>query len=83
MAAHGIGQMGDGLSALSGSRTWDVVIGNSGYVPRHVRDSANLLQGRVGLYIYTSTVAVYDFKAADSFMEAVPLAVSTIRPPSR
>ncbi len=67
-------RVGEGLSALSGSRTWDVVIDNSGYVPRHVRDSANLLQGRVDLYIYTSTVAVYDFDAADSFMEAGPLA---------
>ncbi len=66
---------GDGLAALSGSRTWDVVIDNSGYVPRHVRDSANLLKGRVGLYLYTSTVAVYDFQAADVFTESGPLAV--------
>lgn len=51
----------DGLNALHGARTWDVVVDNSGYVPRHVRDSANLLKGRCGRYIYTSTVAVYDF----------------------
>ncbi|MFC1696152.1 hypothetical protein ACFL1C_08520 [Pseudomonadota bacterium] len=29
----------DGLSVLQGDRTWDVVIDNSGYVPRHVRAS--------------------------------------------
>ena len=56
----------DGLSALEGSRTWDVVIDNSGYVPRHVADSARLLKDRCGRYIYTSTVAVYDFENANS-----------------
>jgi 2'-hydroxyisoflavone reductase len=54
--------VGDGLKALEGKRTWDVVVDNSGYVPRHVRDSAELLKGRCGRYIYTSTVAVYDFE---------------------
>ena len=55
-------KVGDGLTALEGKRTWDVVVDNSGYVPRHVRDSAELLKGRCGRYIYTSTVAVYDFE---------------------
>ncbi len=48
-----------GLAALSGSRRWDAVIDNSGYVPRHVRDSAELLKGRVGRYLFVSTVAAY------------------------
>jgi 2'-hydroxyisoflavone reductase len=39
-----------GLAALAGSRRWDAVIDNSGYLPRHVRDSAKLLEGRVGRY---------------------------------
>jgi 2'-hydroxyisoflavone reductase len=52
-----------GLAALAGERTWDAVIDNSGYVPRHVRDSAELLKGRCHRYIYVSTVAVYDFDA--------------------
>lgn len=52
---------GDGLKALEGNRRWDVVVDNSGYVPRHVRDSAELLKGRTNRYIYTSTVSVYDF----------------------
>ena len=45
-----------GLSVLQGDRTWDVVIDNSGYVPRHVRASAELLKGRCRRYIYVSTV---------------------------
>jgi 2'-hydroxyisoflavone reductase len=48
-----------GLAALEGTRRWDAVIDNSGYVPRHVRDSAQMLKGRVGRYLYVSTVAAY------------------------
>jgi 2'-hydroxyisoflavone reductase len=44
---------------------WDTVIDNSGYVPRHVKDSAELLKDRVGRYLFTSTVAVYDFENDD------------------
>lgn len=46
------------LDALKG-RTWDAVIDNSGYVPRHVRDSARLLAGQVGQYLFVSTGGVY------------------------
>jgi len=64
----------DGLASLQGDRAWDVVIDNSGYVPRHVRDSAELLKGRCGRYLYISTVSVYDFEAADVFGESARLA---------
>ena len=64
-----------GLTALEGDRTWDVVVDNSGYVPRHVRDSATLLKGRTGRYIYVSTVGAYDFDAGlQNFPEDAPLA---------
>lgn len=63
-----------GLEALAGERSWDVVIDNSGYVPRHVRDSVMLLKDRCRRYIYVSTVAVYDFAAADEFPETAKLA---------
>lgn len=46
------------LDALKG-RTWDAVIDNSGYVPRHVRDSAQLLKGKVGQYLFVSTLGTY------------------------
>jgi len=48
-----------GLSALDGARGWDAVIDNSGYAPRHVRDAAQLLKGRVRRYLFVSTVAAY------------------------
>ena len=63
-----------GLAALEGDRTWDVVVDNSGYVPRHVRDSVMLLKDRCRRYIYVSTVAVYDFAVADEFPETAKLA---------
>lgn len=67
-------ETGAGLSALEGDRTWDVVIDNSGYVPRHVRDTAELLEGRVGRYLYISTVAVYAEGERRRFTENGPLA---------
>jgi 2'-hydroxyisoflavone reductase len=65
----------DGLAVLRGNREWDVVIDNSGYVPRHVRDSVELLKDRCGRYLYVSTVAVYDFdRGAEVYPESAPLA---------
>jgi len=55
-----IGDRDGQIDALRG-RTWDAVIDNSGYVPRHVRDTAELLQDSVGRYLFTSTGSVYSF----------------------
>ncbi len=46
------------LKSLEG-REWDVVIDNSGYVTRHVRDSAELLSSAVGQYLFISSVSAY------------------------
>jgi 2'-hydroxyisoflavone reductase len=46
------------LSALEG-REWDAVIDPSGYVPRVVRASAELLHGSVGHYLFVSSGSVY------------------------
>jgi 2'-hydroxyisoflavone reductase len=62
-----------GLKALEGNRRWDVVIDNSGYVPRHVRDSVDLLKGRVGRYVYVSTTSVYDYEKTPSVDNRTPL----------
>jgi len=64
-----------GLAALEGDRRWDVVIDNSGYVPRIVGDSVDLLKDRCNRYLYISTVAVYDFGiGATEFPEDAKLA---------
>jgi 2'-hydroxyisoflavone reductase len=62
-----------GLEALAGTRRWDVVIDNSGYLPRHVRDSAELLRDRCEQYIFISTGAVYDFAKREVCDETGPL----------
>jgi 2'-hydroxyisoflavone reductase len=46
------------LDGLKG-RSWDAVIDTSGYVPRHVRLSAELLRPQVPHYVFISTVSVY------------------------
>jgi 2'-hydroxyisoflavone reductase len=66
------GDRDDDLGALVG-REWDAVIDPSGYVPRIVRQSAELLRDAVGRYVFVSTVNVYaDY--CRSFSEANPLA---------
>jgi len=67
-----IGDRNNGLDALHG-HNWDVVIDNSGYVPRHVRDSARLLAPVTSHYIYTSTVSAYA-SLAKPINENAPLA---------
>jgi len=62
-----------GLEALEGMRRWDVVVDNSGYVPRHVRDSVELLKDRCNRYIYVSTRGVYDFSQGGWVDESGPL----------
>jgi 2'-hydroxyisoflavone reductase len=58
----------DGLK----DREWDVVIDNSGYVPRHVRLSAELLAPKVKQYVFISSISVYpDFSVARDENSAV------------
>jgi 2'-hydroxyisoflavone reductase len=49
----------DGHIEALANRKWDVVIDDSGYVPRHVKDSATLLAPNVGHYVFISTISVY------------------------
>jgi 2'-hydroxyisoflavone reductase len=48
-----------GLEQLVG-RQWDVVIDNSGYFPRMVAASAQLLAKNAQLYIFISSISAYD-----------------------
>jgi 2'-hydroxyisoflavone reductase len=57
-----VGDRDGGLGVLEG-RSWDAVIDSSGYIPRVVRDSAELLRDNVHRYLFISTGDVYaDFK---------------------
>jgi 2'-hydroxyisoflavone reductase len=51
------GNRDSGLAELAGRR-WDAVVDTSGYVPRIVRDSAELLRDS-GRYVFVSSVSVY------------------------
>jgi 2'-hydroxyisoflavone reductase len=67
-----VGDRDGGLDALK-DRSWDAVVDNSGYVPRHVADSARLLSSAASQYLFISTVAVYA-SFADANHEDSPLA---------
>ncbi|MEX2125014.1 MAG: NAD-dependent epimerase/dehydratase family protein [Woeseia sp.] len=53
-----IGDRNDKLDALKGHK-WDAVIDNSGYVPRHVADSARLLSNAASHYLFVSSISAY------------------------
>jgi 2'-hydroxyisoflavone reductase len=56
------------LSRLQG-REWDAVIDPSGFVPRVVRASAELLRGSIGHYVFVSSISVYDELGEPGFDE--------------
>ena len=53
-----VGDRNNGLESLEGHR-WDAVVDNSGYVPRHVADSARLLSPAVDRYVFISSISAY------------------------
>lgn len=67
------GDRDGGLDALRG-RTWDVVIDTPGYVPRVVRQSAELLAGAVERYVFISTISVYGDLTTPGMNETARLA---------
>ncbi len=61
-----------GLSTLVG-REWDAVIDTSGYWPRIVRASAELLAPAVKQYVFVSSISVYASSAEPGRDESAPL----------
>lgn len=61
------------LLALEGHH-WDAVIDTSGYLPRVVRQSAEMLKDKTNLYAFISTISVYADETATGQDESAPLA---------
>ena len=61
-----------GLAALK-TGTWDAVVDTSGYVPRVVGASADLLAKRVARYLFVSSLSVYAQSARPGQDESTPL----------
>ena len=68
-----IGDRDGDLDALN-DKSFDVVIDVCGYLPRVVRESAELLKDSVSHYIFISTVSVYDFNYTNPIDIDSPLA---------
>lgn len=66
-------RIGEGLASLSGG-TWDAVIDTSGYVPRVVQASVDLLASRVDRYLFVSSISVYAKLDRPDMDEDAPLA---------
>jgi 2'-hydroxyisoflavone reductase len=69
---HVLGDRDGGLAPLADGG-WDACVDVSGYLPRLVGDSAELLRDLVGRYVYVSTISVYADLAGPRD-EAAPLA---------
>jgi 2'-hydroxyisoflavone reductase len=63
-----------GLAALEHG-TWDAAIDLSGYVPRIVRASAELLAPRVGRYLFVSSISVFTDASRPGLDETAPVGV--------
>ncbi len=57
-AEHLHGDRDGGLDALKG-RQWDTVLDVNGYVPRIIRQSAELLRDAAAQYVFISSISVY------------------------
>jgi nucleoside-diphosphate-sugar epimerase len=71
-AEHVLGDRDGDLAALQ-TGSWDGVVDTSGFVPRIVRQSAELLRERVGRYVFVSSISVYD-DFSEPPTEAAPVA---------
>jgi 2'-hydroxyisoflavone reductase len=68
---HLTGNRDGDLTALEG-KTWDAVMDTSGYFPRVVGASANLLAGAANHYTFVSSISVYRDFAQPGIDEAYP-----------
>ncbi|MCX5192977.1 NAD-dependent epimerase/dehydratase family protein [Streptomyces sp. NBC_00249] len=71
-ALHGDRTAPGGLAALAEGE-WDLVVDTWGGAPTAVRDSARLLAGRAGGYVYISSRSVYTYPAPAGLAEDGPL----------
>ncbi len=69
-----LGDRDGGLDVLKG-RTWDCVVDTSGYVPRVVRASAQMLKAQAKHYLFISTGDVYKDLAVENLDEDYDKAV--------
>jgi nucleoside-diphosphate-sugar epimerase len=68
-------KVGEGLNSLR-NRKWDVVIDNSGNIPRHVVASAKLLAPNTAHYIYISSISAYADNSIEGQDESGKLATT-------
>jgi 2'-hydroxyisoflavone reductase len=68
------GDRNNDLKSLEGDRTWDACMDNPTSIPVWVRDAGKVLKGRVGQYVFISTISVYADNSTPGADESAPLA---------
>ncbi len=71
-----LGDRNDDLAKLKNQK-WDAVIDTCGYLPDHVRASAEALHPTTDKYVYISSISAYAGFAVPDFDETAPLAMLT------
>ncbi|WP_206336110.1 NAD-dependent epimerase/dehydratase family protein [Streptomyces torulosus] len=71
--ADGLAALVDASAAASGEGGWDVVVDTWSAAPRAVRDTARLLAGAAGRYVYVSSCSVYAWPPAAGSDESAPV----------
>lgn len=61
-----VGDRDSGDYAALAEGEWDAVVDVSGYIPRHVQQAVDAVDGRVGRYLFISTGSVYDPASLDA-----------------
>jgi len=69
---HLVGDRNGDLQSLEG-RDWDVVVDNPTTLPKWVRDSASLLAGHAGQYVFISSISVYADTSEPGMDEDTPV----------
>lgn len=73
-AEHRRGDRDGDLTALE-TGTWDAVVDTSGYVPRQVWATTELLAGRADRYLFVSSISAYAESSRPGIDEDAPIAV--------
>ena len=67
-----VGDRDNDLEALKG-RKWDAVVDTCGYIPRHVKMTAELLKDNVEHYTFISSISVYPDYSLPKLDEQTPV----------
>lgn len=73
VAVHGDRTVAGDVERLASSGTWDLVVDTSGFVPAVVQHNSRTLAGRIGRYVFVSSISVYPGWPSEPVDESSPI----------